>query len=84
MELNTIWVAIGLGVIGLVVCSLVWLGRTNRAGKSYGPETAIGLGMLEAQRHAQGQPLDSGGAGASDTGGAGAGSAGGDGGGSQP
>ena len=55
-----IWVAVGIGAIGLVICSVLWLGRKNPAGKSYGPETAMGLGMLEAQRQAHGPPLDSG------------------------
>jgi hypothetical protein len=55
------WGAIGIGAIGLVLCSVLWLGRKDPAGKSYGPETAMGLGISHTTHHSQG-PVDNGGA----------------------
>jgi hypothetical protein len=60
---------ITFGVAGLIACYVVWVGRQEPAGRSYGPDTAMGIGMSDVGRGDSGP-------------GAGIGTAGGDGGGS--
>jgi hypothetical protein len=56
------------GLAGLIACYVVWVSRRDAAGKSYGPDTAMGMGMSDIGRGASGPGPD-----------AGPGSAGGDG-----
>jgi hypothetical protein len=73
MDNAELWVVAGLGVAGSLVCWVVWTSRRDAAGKSYGPDTAMGFGMSDIGR-SHSDP------GTGDAGGAGPGGAGGDGG----
>ena len=44
------WLAIWFGATGLMIVYVVWVGRRNSAGKSYGPDTAMGIGMTDVGR----------------------------------
>lgn len=57
------WLAIWFGIAGLVIVYVVWVGRRNSAGKSYGPDTAMGIGLSDVGRGDSGPGIGTGGAG---------------------
>ena len=65
MDNAELWIAAGLGVIGLLLGYVLWPGRGTSAGKSYGPDTAMGFGMSDVGRgdSGTGAGIDAGGAG---------------------
>jgi hypothetical protein len=57
------WFLIVVGAASAVILgSVLWTARRDAAGKPDGSDTAIGLGILNAQQHTH-HPVDSGGAG---------------------
>ena len=55
---------IAFGAAGLLACWVVWTSRRDAAGKSYGPDTAMGFGMSDVGRGHSGPGTgDAGGAG---------------------
>ena len=51
------------GLAGLIACYVVWVSRRDAAGKSYGPDTAMGMGMSDVGRSHGGPDIGAGGAG---------------------
>lgn len=70
MDSPIVWLAIWFGAAAVVLLYVVWVKRGDSAGKSYGPDTAMGIGMSDIGR---------GDTGAGPGAGTGPGSAGGDG-----
>jgi len=50
MDYALVIVAVWFGAAALVVLYVVWSARRNSAGKSYGPDTAMGIGMTDLGR----------------------------------
>ncbi len=50
MDNPVLWLAIWFGAAALVVIYVVWVRRRDAAGKSYGPDTAMGIGLSDVGR----------------------------------
>ncbi len=62
------WVAIGIGGIGLLIALVLWWGRESPAGKAYSPDPAMGIGMLDTHQQRGDPPVHDSGTGSAGTG----------------
>lgn len=61
--MDDVWIAIGIGGIGALIATVLWWARGDSAGKAYGPDTAMGVGLSQMP---QPPHIDSGSPGSSD------------------
>ncbi len=79
MEITETWVVVSLVIIGVVLCSLLWIGKRNfgtKPGRPGGPgvtDVALGAGIVASMHHGHGAPVDGGSAGSASVGGDGGG-----------
>lgn len=50
MDYALVIVAVWFGAAALVILYVVWSARRDSAGKSYGPDTAMGIGVSDVGR----------------------------------